>query len=277
MVHWPFQSEIGESVSGSPIVMKSTAAEKYLGQQNHTLVIGGFHGDERGPVRILERLPAQFLNRGKKTAALCLIPRLNPDGFETGNRFNANGVDLNRNFPADWSSQCDTNPGPSPLSEPESRALHAFLKKYPPRIVVSLHWSLSEIDADGLQSRALAEAMWECLSEKDKRRYRVTHRDAGPGETAFYPGSLGRFCGHGLEGPNGKPFMITLEMPYTADARSTLHPLPGNHQALVQDIWRTGSEAYLRAVAPSVQAMLRTAWLWSSKPISGPVSAPGPI
>ena len=71
--------------------------------------------------------------------------------------------------------------------------------------------------------------------------------------------------------------MITLELPYTAGARSTLHPLPNNHQALIQDTWRTGSEAYLGAVAPSVHAMLRVAWLWNSKPISGPMSAPGPI
>lgn len=252
MVHWPFQSAIGCSVSGSPIVMKSTAAEQVLNQQNHTLIIGGFHGDERAPVRILERLPAQFLKVENKAAALCLIPRLNPDGFKAGDRFNANGVDLNRNFPADWAPQCDTNPGRSPLSEPESRALHAFLIKYPPRTVVSLHWSLSGIDADGLQSRALAEAMWEGLSEKDKRRYRVVHRHVGPSGAAFYTGSLGRFCGHRLEGPKGKPEMITLELPYTADARKTLHPLPGKHNALIQEAWRRGSEAYLRAVTPSV-------------------------
>jgi hypothetical protein len=79
-----------------------------------------------------------------------VIPCLNPDGYRrtveregagplTGLRPNANGVDLNRNFPLPWgrpsrlpaagSSEPGTATyrGPSPLSEPETHHLDALL------------------------------------------------------------------------------------------------------------------------------------------------------
>jgi len=78
---------------------------------------------------------------------LAVIPILNPDGFRyswTSDRFwrknrrnnggGVFGVDLNRNFPAGWGTQGSSgNPssdiyrGPSPLSEPESRALRDLI------------------------------------------------------------------------------------------------------------------------------------------------------
>ena len=59
-----------------------------------TLIIGVFHGDEpQGKYLIDEYLK---INNAE---GLLFIPCLNPDGLQLGKRTNANGVDLNRNFP----------------------------------------------------------------------------------------------------------------------------------------------------------------------------------
>ena len=74
---------------------------------------------------------------------------MNPDGYAAHRRTNDNGVDLNRNFPtADWQlSGFGTNQysGPSPASEPETRAMMNFLSQLQPRFATSLHQSLNGI------------------------------------------------------------------------------------------------------------------------------------
>ena len=51
-----------------------------------------------------------------------LLPVINPDGMANGSRFNARGIDLNRNFPAENFSGTARH-GTRPLCEPESRAI----------------------------------------------------------------------------------------------------------------------------------------------------------
>ena len=67
-----------------------------LGNKNSkpVLVIGVFHGDEpQGKFLIEEYL------KENNDSRLLFIPCLNPDGMAQNIRTNANGVDLNRNFP----------------------------------------------------------------------------------------------------------------------------------------------------------------------------------
>ncbi len=62
------------------------------------LLSGGVHGDEPAGVRaivdFLEREARQYAGR----LNLCLLPCVNPGGFEAGTRSTMNGMDLNRSF-----------------------------------------------------------------------------------------------------------------------------------------------------------------------------------
>ena len=82
------------------------------------------------------------------------MPVVNPDGLARHTRRNAHGVDLNRNFPHDW-VDLDGNyeSGPRPASEPETRAVMAFLREVRPRRVLSFHQPLNGVDTDTKDSR----------------------------------------------------------------------------------------------------------------------------
>lgn len=87
------------------------------------------------------------------------IPAVNPDGIDKvlkGDRLykaNANGVDLNVNFPARWGKGVknvrvkgsENFIGKFPLSESESRALYDFTLKINPDVTVSYHAKGEEI------------------------------------------------------------------------------------------------------------------------------------
>jgi len=135
---------IGSSVSGRNIV----AYEK--GNPNATrkvLVIGAQHGNEQNGTIICRYIVNHVAV--SLAADVWIIPRMNPDGYAAHRRTNDNGVDLNRNFPtADWQlSGFGTNQysGPSPASEPETRAMMNFLSQLQPRFATSLHQPLNGI------------------------------------------------------------------------------------------------------------------------------------
>ena len=124
------------------------------------LWIGGIHGNEPEGAVATDQLPDAITETPglQDQVTVILVRDLNPDGRATGTRTNANGVDLNRNFPArNFSPSPKT--GPRPLSEPESRFLHDLILDYSPHLVFVAH-STSEgryINYDG-PSRHLALA-----------------------------------------------------------------------------------------------------------------------
>lgn len=80
------------------------------------------------------------------TTQVDLVPFANPDGYaaaiaDPGNfhRTNANGVDLNRNFPGTWNPQREPNAGKAPASEPEIAAITSFGEARRPTLVVDWH------------------------------------------------------------------------------------------------------------------------------------------
>jgi len=59
-------------------------------------------------------------------------------------RTNPNGVDLNRNWDEKWQASAvldaeDTNPGPSPFSEPETRVFKELVEDYQPTMFLTIH------------------------------------------------------------------------------------------------------------------------------------------
>ncbi len=111
------------------------------------LVVGSIAGDEPAGRTVAQLLVSQRPIAGVN---LWLIPDLNPDGAARGTRVNAHGVDLNRNFPYRW--QHIGNPrsryysGRRPGSEPETRALEAFIRRVRPRLAVWIHQPFGLVD-----------------------------------------------------------------------------------------------------------------------------------
>lgn len=111
------------------------------------LVVGSIAGDEPGGTAVAEALASLPAVRGVR---LWLIPSMNPDGAVRGTRVNADAVDLNRNFPFRWRPLADSGsryyPGSRPGSEPESRAVEAFITRVRPGLTVWMHQPYGLID-----------------------------------------------------------------------------------------------------------------------------------
>jgi hypothetical protein len=231
-----------------------------------TLLIGGTHGNEPATVRLMEDFLRPPIWAEVRDFPVMILPMANPDGVARGTRYNARGVDLNRNCGFNWRADCDEPPGPAAWSEPESIALRDFILAWRPAKIVSLHWALAEIDADGVQSTGLAQTMWDALDATTRPPYRLRVTEPGRGQRrlervyAACPGSLGQWCGYGLAYPDGTaPAMVTLELPYDPEAEARPDDLPPDHLETVRALWKRDAASYLRAVGPGVNAMLASA------------------
>ena len=251
---------IGHSVEGREIVLWKTETERCAPR---TLLIGGMHGDEFATITLLEAYRA----RERSTASVAILPLANPDGLELRSRYNARGVDLNRNCEFNWRSESVEPSGPEPWSEPESRALREFILEYRPSKIVSLHWALAEVEADGPQSEPLAEAMWSAMNAAQRLPYRLRLSKGGGGQRrrelrdVECPGSFGQWCGFMLEYPDGTPpVMVTLELPADPDAERG-EEMPDDHLERLHERYRRDAAGYLRTVEPGVFAMLDAACL----------------
>lgn len=130
---------IGTSVEGRPI----EALRRGDPEGRRVVVIGVIHGDENDGVAIVDRLAVEPVPEG---IDLYLVEAMNPDGYAADIRHNANGVDLNRNFPYDWAPIAEPGnweyAGTGPASEPETQAMVTFLAELEPDIVIWYHQDL---------------------------------------------------------------------------------------------------------------------------------------
>lgn len=128
--------EIGRSTEDLPIM----AAR--LGDGPHAvLFVGGIHaGYAPASVGLAEDLITHLEANPQTIPAgvtIYVVPKLNPDSENVpgDGRYNANGVDLNRNWQCNWAAM-DGRGGSGPLSEAESQALSGFIDQINPEAVV---------------------------------------------------------------------------------------------------------------------------------------------
>jgi murein tripeptide amidase MpaA len=152
---------IGTSVEGRPIV-----AHNFGAGSKKIVFVGGIHGGYEWNTSLLA---FQLIDHLKANPAaipadvqVTVIPVVNPDGLskvvgtssrftaasvsksqtvQVSGRFNANTVDLNRNFDCDWNTSGTwqnkkVSGGTAAFSEPESATMKAYFEKVNPTAVV---------------------------------------------------------------------------------------------------------------------------------------------
>lgn len=138
----PRDNVIGHSVRDRPII----AYERGDPSAPATLVVGVIHGSEPAGLAVIAQLRRMPL---PPHVHLWLVPAANPDGLAAGTRQNAHGVDLNRNWPTAWRRNGvpwdGYYSGPRPMSEPENRALRAFILRIKPKLTIWYHQPLDEV------------------------------------------------------------------------------------------------------------------------------------
>jgi protein MpaA len=136
---------IGHSVMGRPITAQVLGPDS---ARRKILLVGCIHGNECAGVPILSALAGRPPRTGVQ---LWLIRELNPDGTAADTRQNADGVDLNRNFPFQWQPVSDPTfySGPRAESEPETRAAVRLIRAIKPAVTVWYHQHMDLVDMAG--------------------------------------------------------------------------------------------------------------------------------
>lgn len=156
----------GKTVIGKSVEGRDIEAQIFGKGDTELLFIGGIHGGYSWNTVLVAYELVDYLTENPDkvpdNVKVTVIPVLNPDGlFETvgtstrfakadvptsdaklvAGRFNANTVDLNRNFDCDWQAvgkwqNKDVSGGSSVFSEPESQALKNYVERNEPEAVV---------------------------------------------------------------------------------------------------------------------------------------------
>ncbi|HSS98644.1 MAG TPA: M14 family zinc carboxypeptidase [Terriglobales bacterium] len=220
-----------EEVFGYSVEHRPLTAYVFGDGPNITMIFGAFHDNEPASPAVVESLrhylavhPEEWVER-----TIILVPVTNPDGQRFASRMNAHGVDLNRNFPGTWQLSAAAvryNPGPSPASEPETRAVMHLVEKYSPDKIVSIHQPFHCLNWNGEKGRMLAEEM---------SRYNGYSTTSDIGYPT--PGSFGTYIEKkGIS-------MVTLEMS-TADGETC---------------WRQNRDALRAAIRLEAKELMRPA------------------
>jgi hypothetical protein len=174
------QTVIGKSVEGRDIL-----AYHFGTGADEVLFVGGIHGGYEWNTALLGFQTADYL-KANPTAIpanlkVTVIPVLNPDGLNkivgtstrfklsdvpetdvSAGRFNANQVDLNRNFDCDWQASAKwqnktVSGGQTVFSEPESQAIKSYVESAKPKAVVVFYSAAGGVFASNCHTGILPE------------------------------------------------------------------------------------------------------------------------
>src|SRR5690606_30034628 len=123
---------IGRSVNDTPLEL-----EQIGNGPNRIVLVSGIRGDQQEAEEVVAAVAEHFRTHPEEVpaeVALYFLPILNPDAAAVEDRFNANNVDLNRNWDTPpWRSDspqpggvAPRTGGSEPFSEPETAALRAW-------------------------------------------------------------------------------------------------------------------------------------------------------
>jgi N-acetylmuramoyl-L-alanine amidase len=185
--------EVGRSAHGRPIRARRIGA---VGARINVLAVGSVHGDEPGGKAVMARLRRARPPRG---VALWIVDDMNPDGSLARTRQNANGVDLNRNFPYRWRAMGvpfdHSYSGPGPGSEPETQAAMRLAERIRPRVTLWYHQALRMV---------VRSAGDPALERLYSRASGLPRRSLPP-----YPGTAVSWQNHGFRGDTA--FVVELD------------------------------------------------------------------
>lgn len=209
---------IGTSTEGRAI-----EAYRFGNGETPILFVGGIHGGyEWNSVLLAYSFIDQWTAHPEEIPAnvsVYVIPVLNPDGLYavagsggrfdpamiaepaiagTG-RFNANGVDLNRNFDCKWKPESMwrgnvVSAGERPFSEPEAEALRVFVGETAPRAAIFWHSQANTVYASECTAGVLPETLGLMQAYADAAGYNaVSSFDAYPvsGDAEGWLASIG--------------------------------------------------------------------------------------
>lgn len=175
---------IGHSVEGREI-----RAYTYGSGPTHLMFVGGIHGGyEWNSVVLAYEMMEYFSNPSNLPAGITatVIPLANPDGLHAAvgtttspltmadipadvsadgtGRFNANAVDLNRNFDCNWAPESSwrgqtVSAGTAPFSEPEAQAIRDFVQATQPNAAVFWHSQANTVYASECNNGVLPETV----------------------------------------------------------------------------------------------------------------------
>jgi len=134
----------GYSVQGRPLMVTEIGNPA---SAHHVLIVGSIHGNEVAGDQIAAALQTAV---PQSNADVWIVQQLNPDGAAAHTRQNADGVDLNRNFPFRWQplgppGALDYS-GTRALSEPESVAAANLITRVHPTLAIWFHQHLAVVD-----------------------------------------------------------------------------------------------------------------------------------
>jgi hypothetical protein len=182
------KSKIVHTVIGRSVEGRDIDAYTYGFGPKHLVVVGGIHGGyEWNSIVLAYRLKDYFdvnIESIPENVTLTIVPSANPDGLYkvTGKegrptsadipegkdtsigRFNANKVDLNRNFDCKWQAtstwrSAKVSAGTEPFSEPETWAIKDFVEKNKPTSFVFLHSQSGAVYASQCEDGILPETL----------------------------------------------------------------------------------------------------------------------
>jgi len=199
-----------ETIIGTSVEGRSITAHTFGTGETNLLFVGGVHGGyEANSVRLADTMIGHLHANADlipSNLTVHIIPVLNPDGYalpttasDQNRRFNANGVDLNRNFDCKWAPESSwrgqtVSAGTAPFSEPEAAALRDYVLATSPEASIFWHSVANNVYASECENGILPDTLALMNVYADAGNYgKVPQFDAYPitGDVEGWLASIG--------------------------------------------------------------------------------------